>query len=271
MAKKQPTQESQMTDPNRPDTPEEIRAGQVSLVKAQTQGLAIPDAEAGNRAGLEHLQQADLKMPRLALAQKMSHEVDPDDPRYIDNLRVGDLFNDLTQQVYEQPLQFTVVRADPPHWIEFNPRDQGGGVKEMNVPEGDPRTLFTKDANGKSIPPVATKFYEYILMLLPSQEIVSLSLKSTGIPVAKQLNGLMFLRNAPCYAGRYEMSSGEGKNAKGIFKVYKLKNAGKTPDEDRVVASQMFENLQGRIIDINRVEDVDDSMAANPEDGGPQM
>jgi len=256
MAKKQPEKENPVSE--------------TSLVKRPDQSLTIPDQEAGNRAGLEHIQQSDLKMPRLALAQKMSHEVDPDDPRYIDGLKVGDLFNDLTQMIYDQPLEFTVVRADPPHWIEFLPRTEGGGVKDMSVPEGDPRTAFTKDASGKSIPPIATKFYDFIVMLLPSQEIVSLSLKSTGIPVAKQLNALMLMRNAPCYAGKYALSSGEGKNAKGVFKVYRVKNAGKTPDEDRIVASQMYENLRGRVIDINR--EPDDSMAANPEDGSaPQM
>lgn len=242
-----------------------------TLVTRPDQSLTVPDAEAGNRAGLEHLQQSDLKMPRLALAQKMSHEVDPDDPRYIDGLRVGDLFNDLTQMVYDQPLEFTVVRADPPHWIEFLPRTEGGGVKDMNVPEGDPRTAFTKDANGKSIPPIATKFYDFVLMLLPSQEVVSLSLKSTGIPVAKQLNALMLMRNAPCYAGKYQLTSGEGKNAKGVFKVYRVKNAGKTEGEDRQAAHQAYDNLLGRTIDIPRtpLDDVDDSMAANPE--APRM
>jgi hypothetical protein len=252
----------------RANTPQELEAGKQSLVKRADQSLAVPDAEAGNRAGLDHLQQSDLKMPRLALAQKMSHEVDPDDPRYIDGLRVGDLFNDLTQMVYDQPLEFTVVRADAPHWIEFLPRTEGGGVKDMDVPEGDPRTLFTKDANGRSIPPVATKFYDFVVMLLPSQEVVSLSLKSTGIPVAKQLNALMVMRNAPCYSGKYALTSGEGKNAKGVFKVYRVKNAGKTNDEDRAVAAQMYQNLKGRIIDINRTPDADDSMGANPEGDG---
>lgn len=252
---------------------DEARIPEVDERLAPTMASDLPDfmqAELGNRTGLEHLTEKDIKLPRLTLAQKMSHEVDPDHPKYMDGLRVGDIFNNLTGQVYDQPVTFTIVRADPPYWIEFYPRAEGGGVKDMSVPAGDARTKFTKDGNGRSVAPIATMFYNFILMLLPSKEVIAFSLKSTGIPAAKELNGLMMMRNAPPYFGKYKLASGLGKNAKGEFKVFQVRNAGNNDDRASfLLAKETFTNLQGRVIDIDPTVDsggdIDDSMAANPE------
>lgn len=217
------------------------------------QGLSVvPDFLKDEKPeGLGHLQEADVQMPRLLIAQQMSPQLNPDKPVYMEDLKTGDLFNSLTGAVYGRgPLQFTVVRADSPRWVEFIPREQGGGIKDPKVPYGDPRTEW--QADGK--PPIATKFYDFIIVLLPSNEFISLSLKSTGIRVARVLNGLMQARMKPIYTGVYALDSVSTSNAKGTFFVPRVKNAGWITQEQHGFLKEAFDSLKHSVIDIHMPE-----------------
>lgn len=209
--------------------------------------------EVGDRSGTEHITRDDMQMPRLGLAQQMSPELVDDDPKFIPELKMGMMFNSLTKMIYGVgPLDFCVVRADPPRWVEFHPREEGGGVKDPNVPANDPRTVF--GPNGE--PPVATKFYDFVVMLLPSRELIALSFKSTGLKVAKQLNGLIANRNAPLYAGKYSLMTNMTKNAKGRFAVFQVKNNAWVSDQETYeLAKEYFANLKNKELRIEREGD----------------
>lgn len=216
--------------------------------------------------GTSHLTKDDIQMPRLALAQSLTPQVA--DAK--EGFTTGVLFNSLTEEILGKgPLEFTVVRADAPRYIEFIPRDEGGGIRDYNVAPTDPRTQFTKDPEtGKSIPPIATKFYDYIILMLPAtpenfmDKIIALSLKSSGLKVAKTLNGLMRLRNAASFAGKYVLTTEMTQNAKGKFAIYKVKNAGWVDEPTYHLAEQVYETLKDREIKIDRDENPDD---ADPE------
>jgi hypothetical protein len=229
------------------------------LVPAEAGALVTdqrPDfIETGSHAGAEHITREDIQMPRLSLAQQMSPELVKGDPKFIEKLGIGDMFNNLTQQVYGVgPLEFCILRADPPRWVEFIPREQGGGVRDPNVPSDDPRTQFGPAGE----PPIATKFYDFIVALLPTRELIALSFKSTGLKVAKQLNGLIAFRNAPIFAGKYQLMTTMTQNSKGRFAIFQVKNAGWLPDRLTYLwAEEMFKNLRDKTIHIERVEDPD--------------
>ncbi|MFI5224609.1 MAG: hypothetical protein ACHQX3_10300, partial [Nitrospirales bacterium] len=216
--------------------------------------------------GLEHLTEADIQMPRLLIAQQMSPELNPAKPQYNEDLKQADLFNSLTGQIYGKgPIYFSIVRADPPRFVEFIPREQGGGVKDPKVPFGDPRTEW--QADGK--PPIATKFYDFIIMILQGSnvrnEMVALSFKSTGIKVARQLNGLATARMKPLWAGVYALSAVSTQNAKGSFFIPQVKNAGWIPPEMKEFCRQTFESLKHRVIDIDISREAQ-GVAETPDD-----
>jgi hypothetical protein len=201
------------------------------LVKVPASGAMMerPSFIPTSQEGTEHMEQDDVQIPRLSIAQQMSPELEEGHSKQIKELKVGEIFNSLTQRIYGRgPLDFAIVRASRPRWVEFAPRDEGGGVVDPNVPAGDPRTEFWVDDFGKRRPPRATKFYDFVIVLEPegAREIVALSLKSTGIAVAKALNGLIKLRNAPLYAGVYQTSSKTKKNPKGTFYQFNIQPAG---------------------------------------------
>lgn len=224
-----------------------------------------PDFIPSVAKGTEHIKREDLQLPRLNLAQALSPEVQEVDPKWIRDLKPGDMFNSLTQAIYGRgPLQFIVLRGDAPRWIEFIPRNEGGGIRDMNVPAGDPRTKFREDGRH----PEATKFYDFVIMLWPSKEVVAMSMKSTQLKVARTLNALIKLRNAPIFSGLYALSSRQEKNAKGTFFVFSVKNAGWLPDQESYqFAEQMFESIKGRelVIDREPGEDDDDPTTFDTE------
>lgn len=247
-----------------------------ALEKKQSAELARPAFLQGEGVdGTEHITRDDIKMPRLAIAQKMSPELEEGHTKFIEGLVEGDLFNNLTGEILGKgPLTFMIIRADPPRWIEFFPREQGGGIKDPNVPAGDPRTFFTMK-DGKSEPPAATKFYDYIIALLPfgpnpMDSLIALSMKSTQLKVARELNGLIKLRKAPIFAGKYTVETKTEKNAKGSYKQFVVKNAGWVTEEEFKIGRELFEALKDREITIERDDAPDPdhpNAEVSPEDG----
>lgn len=215
---------------------------------------SAPDFAEKSTDGMEHLTKDDILMPRIGLAQQMSPELVEGDAKYIDGLKIGNLFNTVTKQIYGNTLLFTVIRMDPPRYVEFIPREAGGGIKDPNVPANDPRTQW--GANGEK--PLATKFYDFLVMLQPSREIVALSFKSTGIKAARQLNGLVAARNRVMFAGVFKIVTKMTQNTKGRFAIYEMGNAGWIIDK-RIYeyAKQLHEGLANKDIKIDR-EGLDD-------------
>lgn len=227
------------------------------LVKAPAPGAMMerPSFIPTSQEGTEHMEQEDVQIPRLSIAQQMSPEVEDGHSKFIDGLKVGEIFNSLTQNVYGKgPLDFAIARASKPRWVEFAPREEGGGVVDPDVPAGDERTEFWVDDFGKRRPPRATKFYDFVIVLDPenAREIVALSLKSTGIAVAKALNGLIKVRNAPLYAGIYRASSKSKKNAKGTFHQFNIQPAGWPKTEETMkFMEELYRALKTKDVKIH--------------------
>lgn len=212
--------------------------------------------------GTEHITSEDVAMPRLALAQNTSPQLQEGKPEYIANLKQGQLFNSLTGDVYGKgPIEFVIVRADPPRWMELAPYESGGGIIDRNVPIGDPRTQWGMDGSK----PKATMFYDYIVMMLPSRELIALSFKSTGITTARRLNGLIKMRQRPIYEQRYAISTASKTKGNNTFWIYQIANAGWVPDQDTYnLARQYFNALKSQQVEIHRegdAPDVDDTSA----------
>lgn len=222
------------------------------LMKQPESALARPSyLKDDDIRGTEHITKEDVQFPRLAIAQGLSPQMLEENSRYIEGLKIGDLFNNLTNRNYGKgPVEFTVVRADPPRGVEFYPRLEGGGVRDIDVPLNDPRMAFTKDDDGGSKPPVATMFRDFVIMLLPTRELIAISFKSTSLKVGKDLNTLMKFRRAPSFAGKYTLTTGMATNNKGTFAIPVIRNSEATDDEtekDRPgwVSTEIYELAEG--------------------------
>jgi hypothetical protein len=222
--------------------------------------------------GTEGIAADELRLPRLTIAQAMSPQVTEGNSAFIDALRANDMFNDLTGEIYGRgPLTFVACRRDV-RIIEFRPREEGGGIIDLDVPRNDKRTRWTKDdVTGEKLPPKATEFLELVVILLrpgKAPEPVVLSIKTTNKwnrKAADQMTTFIKLRNAPIYSGMYTVSSGPEKNDKGTFGVFSVRNAGFIPKETPAgkalydYAEKFAKSLEGKTIVVERDEATDDS------------
>lgn len=250
---------------------------EIAKQNGETAVAVRPDyLKKGDIRGAEDLDRNDIQLPRIALAQGLSPQIQKGDPKYIPGLELGDMFNTLTGEVFGQgPIEFTVVRRDKPRYVEFNPLERGGGVKDPNVPADDSRTQF--GPNGEK--PVATKFFDYVILMLPLNgenplsTLIALSMKGTALKVARQLNTLMKFRNAPIFAGKYTLTAGTAKNSKGTFATYVIKNSEATDAATApgnpgwvspgtfAAAESVYENIKDRELVIDREDVVEEEDA----------
>jgi len=233
-----------------------------SLTQVSASLTAPSWIQKGDDRGTTHLTKADLQMPRLALAQPLSPQVQETDSKWIEGLKPGDMFNSLTGQSFGRgPIYFTVVRADRPRGIEFYPLSDGGGIKDFNVPANDPRMSF----GDRGEKPLATLFYDYVVLLIDPRtsemEPIALSFKSSALKVARALNALMKLRQAPSFAGLYELTTAMEKNNKGTYAVYRVRNAPIGIDDSPIgwaseriykYAEGLFDAIKDRVLVVDR-------------------
>ena len=231
-----------------------------------------------DRAGTEDIGRDDVRLPRLAIAQGLSPQVTPGDGQFIEGLALFDMFNDLTGEVYGKgPLTFVPVRRDKRR-IEFIPRSEGGGIVDMDVPANDPRTKWTVENDGTRVPPAATEFVEFVVLLLRAgrtPEPVVLSIKGTNKHnrrASDQLTTFIKLRNAAIYAGLYTVDTKvPAKNDNGTFGVPTIRNAGFIPTDTQAgkalfaFAKDFHDALKGKVIVVECEPGSDDFDPASIE------
>lgn len=188
--------------------------------------------------GKEQINQSDVKLPFLAIAQKTSPEIETGNEREIEGLKFLGLFNSLTREVVAQPVEFLPIILKK-HAIEFNPYDEGGGIKDRNVPWDDDRCEFHGEEK-----PVATRFYDWAVLLVPSMELIVLSMKSTNISTAKQFQQLVQLRKGPAFAGKYRLEVVKAGTAQLPYGKFKISPAGAPDQEQYEFAAQLFESIK---------------------------
>jgi len=225
----------------------------------------------GDLTGTEGIGLDEIRLPRLAIAQGLSPEIASENP--IDGLKLYDMFNDLTREIYGRgPLHFIICNREV-KFIEFKPREDGGGVVDLNVPANDPRTLWSK-VNGERVPPVATKFVEFVVMLLregKQPEPIMLSIKDTNKwnrAASTNLSSFIALSRDAIYGGIYKVNSRPEKNDSGTFGVYSIEKIGKSSPTIRDYAKKFAESLKGKQIVVNRDAHGDEDIDETPTNDG---
>jgi hypothetical protein len=218
--------------------------------------LDRPEGHDEGTLGSEGIGRDNIRMPRIDIAQKMSPEIDPTNAeKRIEGLEFTDLYHsESKKKLGKGPLHFVILRRDEPRWIEWNPREQGGGIKDKNVRAGDPRTKF--GPNGEK--PIAVEYNDFVCLWLtgldfskPLESIAALSLKSSGIAAAQQLNFLITLRGPKLICkGVYSLTTDHktDKKTQGVYAIYKFAQAGWLKPDSPIekLAIEMFEAWKDR-------------------------
>lgn len=245
-----------------------------ALAERQTTALARPSfIQEGDQRGTENIGQDDIKPPALKIAQSQSPEIKRSEPaKYIDGLREGELFNSLTREVYgEGPVNLIFVNQLGHRHVEFEPGNTGK-VLDFNVPDGDPRTQFTtevKDGKQVRVKPVATKFYDYLILVIsdahPEGELMTLSLKSTQLKKAVKLNTILVGSKVPAFAHLFKATPVPEKAGQYSIYGWLFEPVGWVTEEQYNRASEIFEQFKGKTIAVETdgADGIDEPAAAD--------
>jgi hypothetical protein len=247
--------------------------------QVQTIGNELPEylrEFAGMGAvGLEQISQEDTVMPRLAIAQNMSPQVDKTKPLFIPSLETGDFFNTVTNEIYGPgPLLVTPLFVFKSR-IFFAPRGAQGPQQLCSTravdedgrlilgpitPEGCnvcPHSAFleTPRADG-STRPDCTMFYNYVCAVHKTDntmEPVVFSAKSKMIKPAKKWNSMVRYRQPrlPMFTMLFELATTPETAPKGTFFNFSVQNAGNVSPELIQQSQGLFEMLSNRDIKID--------------------
>lgn len=219
--------------------------------------LARPDyIKAGDTRGTENISTNDIKFPALRLAQATTPEVKRADPSYLEGLREGDLFNNVTREIYgEEPVNLIIVNQLGHRNTEFDPTDRNV-VLESNIPDNDPRCQFTvENVGGKQIrtKPRATKFYDYLVLLIRGghdPELMTMSLKSTQLKKAVALNSMLKLSKLASFAHMIKATPVAEKRGQNSWYGWRFDSDGWVSEDLYNLAAKQFEKMAGKNIEI---------------------
>lgn len=218
------------------------------IVRAQEGQLA---------SGLDMVRSQDVEIPRLILMQSLSPQV-AQEGRY----KPGDLVHNIADKLIAEPGQKLriVVAKHYLRWIEWIPRDKGGGIKAMTTDPNDP--LVRRCEAGEKIDDPSSKAhgtnavieYHCFICIVPSlglDQAVEISCGKTNWKHGKNLVSRMLMRGAgiPAFAGAYTVRTDNEKNKRNeVYKIFKFDNDGWSTPEEYKAAETLCNFLKAKTI-----------------------
>jgi hypothetical protein len=235
-------------------------------------------------AGTEYMERQDVTLPRLGLCQALTPQRQKSNPKYIQGLEEGMYFNTITKEVYGEkvrivPLLFYKSR------ILFEDMDKGGGLlcqapdalMGVGKPGGNCLKCPLAQFGQGGEPPECSIFYNYAALAFSNgritgiENMIVVSLKSTGLKVARDWNALIRLRRADIFAGVYEFTSTTTRKDPYTWQTPIIQPTGWIDQASLIFAQEAYKAVaelhkQGRLR-----HDVEDIMEPDPGTGTGEM
>lgn len=232
--------------------------GSLAIASGEAMPAHIVRAAEGHlAAGLEMVRSKDVEIPRALLMQSLSPQV-AQEGKY----KPGDVVHNIADKLLAEPGQKLriVVAKHYLRWIEWIPRDKGGGIKAMTTDPND--DLVKRCEAGEKINDPTSKAHdtpaviEYhcfvcILPVLGMDQAVEISCGKTNWKHGKNLVSRMLMRGSgiPCFAGAYTVRTENEKNKRNeVYKVWKFDNDGWSNPDEYKAAEQLNKFLKDKTI-----------------------
>ena len=169
----------------------------------------------GNQGILGSIDPKDLLLPRVDVGQGLSPQVTSEKSP----IKVGDLFNSVTEEVYEKPLLIIPVKNEK-NFIKWVPRNQGGGIVYRTDDPKDERVIQDTKWGEDGSKPVCTAYLNY-LCILPGQEMpVVASFHDTSYKAGRKLLTMMAMAGGRVQS--YKLGATEKTNSFGTFQIFTI-------------------------------------------------
>jgi hypothetical protein len=201
-------------------------------------------ADAGD--GQQNVTTEDMAIPFIRILQKMSKQLSKRDGAYIEGASEGDIFNNVTGQIWEGDEGLVVIPcAFNFRVLEWTPLKDGGGLKG-SYERGEALPAHTVDEDGNRITAEGTELVDtaenYVLLVADGQvEQAVLSMASSQLKASRKWNSLI---------GQQQIMTAQGPKPKPRYgTMYRLKTAGASNDSGDWSVWDI--GIEGPVEDVN--------------------
>ena len=238
--------------------------------------------------GLDKMDDSDLILPRLVLAQALSPEVANGADLGLD-IKVGDIFDNLSKTVIcrageELEIIPIILGKSRMHLQPFadgggilcraddarTARPGGDGVDQGNVPTRDCDKCIHKEWDEENGKPACSLFYN-IIVLLPSRGYAAFvwSCKHTNVKVVKRFLSTAKQTGADFFARKYSLGTVTEKNDQFTYKNFTFRAVDWVTEEEYERALAFYKSLEGKTWTPS-TEDIEREVAAPTSAQGPE-
>lgn len=225
----------------------------------EVKGNALPagmNAEmmaADSGLGRENMDMSDMSLPYILLLQDLSPQVDKKSGSKVDGAESGDLFNNVTQEIWGGEDGMTVIPcAFQKAWVEWQP-DRGGFVKSH--PTDALMDTCSRNDQGYDVLPsgnILVPTYYYYAMILDTDggyQFAVISMARTAMKKGRKWNSVLSsmqvmgpngMFNPPMFAQQFKITSEVETKGKNSFYNWHMTSAGLVSDPAIYQAAKAF-------------------------------
>jgi len=194
-----------------------------------------------DNSGNEEVGKDDLVIPRLAIIQAISPELDENDPAYIKGAKNGMMFNTLTRELMNEILVIPIKFEKP--YLLWRDRKKGGGfggqyatLEEADATRSEQETPAEWDITDTptnlciAIPADGGRPYE-----------IAIPLPKSKAKISRSWNSMIRLAGGPRFSRIYKITTVTDKNNAGeTYKNFKVEFAGFPSEQLFNIAKEVF-------------------------------
>jgi len=211
--------------------------------KKATPIVTFDDNLLAGDTGLEEMTTEDFAIPFIRVLQPLSPQVQKQDGKYVAGASAGDLYNTVTDEVYDGEKGISIVPcAYTKKYLEWIPREKGGGLVNPNHDISILSKCVRDEVTNRFITPDGNEIVEtaqfFILVLEDEPQQAVLAFTSTQLGVARKWSTMLRMARvqnnkgvsvgAPMFAYTYKLTTNTQSNEKGSWNGYSVNQEGIT-------------------------------------------
>lgn len=209
--------------------------------EVKPQDTVAPAVHSGPTGIAGNITSKDLRLPRVALLQSMSPQVQANGDTY----KPGMFIDTLTQDIIQTPVSFVPCFIFK-NVIKWKPRTEGGGMIYKTV---NPTAEQLKDTQfDGAIKPVADLYINAVALVDGFETPLIISFCKTNLKAGQDLATLASLSGC-AWKYKYTLESVKTTNTKGTFYVARVKRSILNDDPGR--ALELYEQVKGMSIETD--------------------
>ena len=200
---------------------------------------------------------SEMQIPFVRVLQALSPQLSKKKAEYIEGASAGDLFNTVTNQYWDGEEGVVLIPCfQTTKYLEFTPRDQGGGFRG-EIPANDPILTRTTRNGSKEILPTGNELVKsdqhYCLVVDAdgSFQPVVVDMKSTQLKVSRRWKTQIAMQKVkhpktgqmltpPVYATQWKLTTIEESNDQGSWANYTIEKVGLVENRDLLLEAKAF-------------------------------